>query len=840
VLDPLPGMLDHTELTYATSWPINFLLVDALPDANYLISLRRRDAGRVTDWTPVAIHTAEDSIYGIVEAIASDSILSAGMEKVAIVSRYNAAAADRDALVTRALQFGIDSTGCVAAFASLTSYLSGLLPAWNDTTVDTPISKPEWLVVWRSWDQARAALTARLQGALGWLTACCDTNYNISATDIPTVDGYTLQHGNRVLLAGQSLTGQNGIYTAVVSQSSQPAQTLFPGVGQYSGNTEYAQYYTNGTLAYDGNLSTFASLRPPTTLNGSIGVQYSGFSGSGQATIRVILSADVFTSNASANVLGDVQYSTDFGTTWHLLSQFNPYTSDLDLSYTTPGPVNLHNILIMVNAGNTSTPYKYWDEAQQKWIKGAYTSQVGVDIKEVYLEVAASPIASTTLEYIGPVADGEVHSISEGTEYGGATVGVSRPIPDGPITLSIVVAALAPWAKAPAKPSYTAGEVGAAASSHTHSFSSLTSVPLTFTPSTHNHEYSEINGPALQNSWSVIWFGASGNPLSGAVLPIAVGGTGSDTAAGARTALGAAALAHTHTISDLPAYPTLSSLGGAAASHTHTLVSLGAAPATHTHEHTEINGPALQSSWSVVWYGAGGNPLSGAVLPIAVGGTGADTAAGARTALGVAAASHTHTPASIGAAASSHSHVIGDLPAYPTLASLGAASSSHGHTYASLTSIPSTFTPSAHNHDYSELVGPALQSSWSVLYFGAGGNPLSGAVLPIAVGGTGASSATGALTQLGAAAASHNHAYGNLTGIPSTFTPASHSHSAADLPAYPTLASLGAASSSHTHSYTSLTATGSGTSGGLYLYNPSGTRFRLTINSSNQLQLDQA
>lgn len=45
-------------------------------------------------------------------------------------------------------------------------------------------------------------------------------------------------------------------------------------------------------------------------------------------------------------------------------------------------------------------------------------------------------------------------------------------------------------------------------------------------------------------------------------------------------------------------------------------------------------------------------------LPITEGGTGATTAAAARTALGAAATSHTHTASDVGAAASSHSHAL--------------------------------------------------------------------------------------------------------------------------------------------------------------------------------------
>jgi len=60
-------------------------------------------------------------------------------------------------------------------------------------------------------------------------------------------------------------------------------------------------------------------------------------------------------------------------------------------------------------------------------------------------------------------------------------------------------------------------------------------------------------------------------------------------------------------------------------------------------------------------------------IPIAIkhGGTGANSAANARTTLSVAAANHTHTPASIGAAASSHTHSLSSLGGIPVPVATG-------------------------------------------------------------------------------------------------------------------------------------------------------------------------
>jgi len=54
-------------------------------------------------------------------------------------------------------------------------------------------------------------------------------------------------------------------------------------------------------------------------------------------------------------------------------------------------------------------------------------------------------------------------------------------------------------------------------------------------------------------------------------------------------------------------------------------------------------------------------------------------------------------------------------------------------------------------------------------------------VVPVASGGTGATTAAGARTNLGAAASSHTHDWASVTGKPSTFTPSTHTHTIASL-----------------------------------------------------------
>lgn len=123
-------------------------------------------------------------------------------------------------------------------------------------------------------------------------------------------------------------------------------------------------------------------------------------------------------------------------------------------------------------------------------------------------------------------------------------------------------------------------------------------------------------------------------------------------------------------------------------------------------------------------------------LAIANGGTGATTASGARTALGI-------TPANIGAAASSHSHSASNI----TSGTLAVARGGTG-----LTSSPSL------------LVNLGTTSAASV--FAASPRPGITGILAVSHGGTGASSASTARTNLGAAAAEHTHSFtDDITGI---------------------------------------------------------------------------
>lgn len=70
-------------------------------------------------------------------------------------------------------------------------------------------------------------------------------------------------------------------------------------------------------------------------------------------------------------------------------------------------------------------------------------------------------------------------------------------------------------------------------------------------------------------------------------------------------------------------------------------------------------------------------------------------------------------------------------------------------------------------------------STWESLFTFAN----IGGTLPISRGGTGATDAAGARTNIGAAAASHTHTKSQITDFPTTMTPSAHNHNASDISA---------------------------------------------------------
>lgn len=186
------------------------------------------------------------------------------------------------------------------------------------------------------------------------------------------------------------------------------------------------------------------------------------------------------------------------------------------------------------------------------------------------------------------------------------------------------------------------------------------------------------------------------------------------------------------------------------------------------------------SAWGplVTWATLSGKPT---VLPLAEGGTGATSAAAARTSIGAAASSHTHpwgqitgTPSTFPPA--THGHSLNDGTIVGTLSlnqggtgattataartALGAAASSHTHPWSQITGKPSTFSPSDHTHPWSEVTGKPVAYTPAPHGHSLADPNITG-TLPVNQGGTGATNAAAALQALGiyvqASAPSHSN-----------------------------------------------------------------------------------
>lgn len=103
------------------------------------------------------------------ENIASDSVLST-TEKPSLILEYSRAVDELAKLDAKATSLGglsAEQAAAAAAQTSLDNYLAALVPAWNNTTLHTPIDRAAFTAEWAAFYSAIADLSTAIQGTPG-------------------------------------------------------------------------------------------------------------------------------------------------------------------------------------------------------------------------------------------------------------------------------------------------------------------------------------------------------------------------------------------------------------------------------------------------------------------------------------------------------------------------------------------------------------------------------------------------------------------------------------------------------------------------------------------------
>jgi hypothetical protein len=160
-------------------------------------------------------------------AIANANILTAG-EKPQVIIDYQAILNDQTGNDAQAVAYGVSHTAYDAAITALTTYLTGLTPAWNNTAVDTPITgsifQADFLAVYSAETvmlnaiytaaktlAANAQTSATAAGIAAGAAQASANNAQTTANNI--VSGLTALGGGNLLMNSSFESGSGGLAT---------------------------------------------------------------------------------------------------------------------------------------------------------------------------------------------------------------------------------------------------------------------------------------------------------------------------------------------------------------------------------------------------------------------------------------------------------------------------------------------------------------------------------------------------------------------------------------------------------------------------------------------------
>jgi hypothetical protein len=111
-----------------------------------------------------------ENVVGSITSIASDNILSTN-EKGDVIKEFDRITKNKDSLVARGAALLTPTTALVTAFTALQSHLTGLTPAWSNTSQNTPIDGPTFRQKFSDYYAQEATTASALTAAAATLAS---------------------------------------------------------------------------------------------------------------------------------------------------------------------------------------------------------------------------------------------------------------------------------------------------------------------------------------------------------------------------------------------------------------------------------------------------------------------------------------------------------------------------------------------------------------------------------------------------------------------------------------------------------------------------------------------
>lgn len=356
--------------------------------------------------------------------IADDGLLSKN-EKPAIVSRFTTATSEKDLLVSRANSAGIGYSDFIDSYNNLIGYLQSLTPAYDDVNTDTIINKTSFWGAFENFEVEKLKLTSNLAGIQKSVDATCETNVTLPDPGTATFNGVTLTEGKTLMLVGQTVKAENGIYTFHVIAGGASAARCHP---SSLIKTSTSGILTNAANAYDNNVATAATLESSSVLASATISGWSGSLTAGDLIINALLLGDIGTINEAT--VG-IYYSLDAGVNWVLVDLTSDNTGAE--TYTIPlTSVIQSNLRVKINCNGRKI--KVWEDDYTWFYEFLYASAI---IREVYFEAAGTGSASYLLTKKSDLFNADIYGVlSTAGTYAGKAVYVEKTV-NNDITLDI-------------------------------------------------------------------------------------------------------------------------------------------------------------------------------------------------------------------------------------------------------------------------------------------------------------------------------------------------------------------------------------------------------------------